>query len=175
MHREQGRDGSMPTQLTLASGIMDQLRNAPIHGALTELSQAARESKILATAEFKKLVAYLLEQADGRDRREPWTARPGVARPIPKLRVQIEKCFGVYADVHWYTLNKTTNSSGLPLTGLFPRMAASLWRIRNDDFGAMVKALLSSAPDAALLRLLHERGGKIKGMGVEVFSRLAFA
>jgi hypothetical protein len=165
----------MPTHLIPASSITDQLRKAPVHAVLVEFSQAAKEGKILATGEFKKLVAYLLEQADGRDRREPWTSRPGVARPVPKLRVAVEKCFGGYADLHWFRLNKTVNASGQPLTGLFPRMAASLWRMTDREFAALVTALLSSAPDAMLLRYLNERGGKVRGIGAEAFSRLAFA
>jgi hypothetical protein len=165
----------MPTHLIPSSSITDQLRKNPVHAVLVEFSQAAREGKILATGEFKKLVAYLLEQADGRDRREPWTSRPGVARPVPKLRVAVEKCFGAYADLHWFRLNKTVNASGQPLVGLFPRMAASLWRMADRDFAALVTSLLSSAPDAMLLRYLNERGGKVRGIGAEAFSRLAFA
>jgi hypothetical protein len=165
----------MPAPLIPASAVIEQLRKTPVHAVLVELSRAAREGKILATAEFKKLAAYLLEQADGRDRREPWTSRPGVARPVPKLRVAVEKCFGGYADLHWFRLNKTVNASGQPLTGLFPRMAASLWRMTNQEFAALVTALLSSAPDAMLLRYLNERGGKVRGIGAEAFSRLAHA
>lgn len=168
-------DSSMPTHLIPASAITEQVRQAPVHAVLIEFSRAAREGKILATDEFKKLAAYLLEQADGRDRREPWTSRPGVARPVPKLRVSVEKCFGAYADLHWFRLNKAVNASGQSLTGLFPRMAASLWRVANQDFAALVTALLSSAPDAMLLRYLNERGGKVRGIGAEAFSRLAFA
>jgi len=42
-------------------------------------------------------------------------------------------------------------------------------------FGSMIEALIAPSPDAALLRLLHEHGGRIKGMGLELFSRLTFA
>ena len=68
----------MPT-IHLPPAQIEQMRRAPIHGVLLELCKAARESKLLLLPEFKKLVAYLLEQADGRDRREPWTQRPGAA------------------------------------------------------------------------------------------------
>lgn len=164
----------MPT-LHLPPAQIEQLRRAPIHGVLLELCKAARESKLLLLPEFKKLVAYLLELADGRDRREPWTQRPGVARPVPKLRVSLEKCFGMYADLQWFTINKITNGSGQPLVGLFPRMAASLSRVKEPDFASVVDALLAPSPDAALLRLLQDNRGKVKGFGVELFSRLAFA
>jgi hypothetical protein len=169
---------SSPKQAAATSvppGLADQLRQRPIHAVLVELCASAREARVLRTAEFRKLVAYLLEYADGRDRREPWTNRPGVARPIAKVRIAIEKCFGMYADLHWFKLNKTANASSKPLIGLFPRMAATLWRVKPDDFGAIIDALLSKAPDTALLKLLSERGGKIHGLGVEGFSRLAFA
>ena len=159
----------------LPTGLVDQLRQAPIHAVLIDLTQAAKDSKMIATPEFKKLVAYLLELADGRDRREPWTTRAGSALPVPKLRIAIEKCFGVYADLHWFRLNKTTNHSGQPLHGLFERMAASLWRVKEEDFAALLTALIGPSPDTAVLRLLHARGGRIKGMGVEVFSRLVYA
>jgi hypothetical protein len=159
----------------LPTGLLDQLRQAPIHSILVDLTTAAKDSKMIATPEFKKLVAYLLELADGRDRREPWTTRAGSALPVPKLRITLEKCFGVYADLHWFRLNKTTNHSGQPLHGLFERMAASLWRVKEADFAALLTALLGSSPDTAVLRLLHARGGRIKGMGLEVFSRLAYA
>lgn len=162
----------MPDALhTLAT----RLAAIPTHDVLRELSIAARDGKVLKKKEFKKLVSYLLELADGRDRREPWVTRSGEARPTPRLRVAIEECFGVYGDLHWYRLNKTANASGRPLSGLFPRVGATLWRVSPEDFARVVVALLSDAPDPALLRLLQAREGKIKGMGVEVFSRLAYA
>jgi hypothetical protein len=165
----------MSTLEHLPSGLIENIRQTPIHPVLIELSEAAREARLHVTPEFRKLVAYLLELADGRDRREPWVNKPGVARPVPKLRIAIENAFGVYADLNWFKLNRTTNGSGQPLTGLFPRMAASLWRIEPQDFGALIAALLTSTPDASILRYLQDRGGKVKGLGVEVFSRLAFA
>jgi hypothetical protein len=165
----------MVDTLELPAGLADQLRMQPIHTVLIELAKAAKENKVLATAEYRKLVAYLMETADGRDRREPWVNQPNAVRPTPKLRVAIEKCFGRYADLHWYRVNKTTNASGKPLAGLFPRMAAALSRVDAADFAEFQTALMTQAPDAALLRLLQQRGGKIKGVGVELFSRVAFA
>ena len=164
----------MPT-IHLSSAQVEQIRQAPIFPVLGELTKAAREAKILALPEYKKLIAYLLEQADSRDRREPWTQRSGVARPVPKLRISLEKTFGVYADLHWFTLNKITNNSGQPLVGLFQRMAASLSRVKEEDFAQVMAALSSTNPDAALLRLLQHQQGRVKGFGVELFSRLAFA
>ena len=169
----------MPDSHTVAdipTSLVEQLRAIPTHDALVELCEAARDAKLLAHADFKKLVAYMLEIADGRDRREPWTTRPGdAARPVAKLRVQMESCFGVYADLHWFKLNKTANRAGRPLRGLFPRMAASLSRATPEDFADLVRALISPTPDASLVKFLQERGGKAPGIGVEIFSRLAYA
>jgi hypothetical protein len=165
----------MATAPALPPNLVDNLRHAPVHAVLLDLMTAARDARVLATPEFRKLVAYLMEFADGRDRREPWTARPGVLRPVPKLRVAIDASFGEYGDLHWFRLNKTTNRSGQPLLGLFPRMAASVARVELDDFAGLMTALLAPTPDAALLRLLQDRGGRMRGMGVELFSRLAFA
>lgn len=161
---------------TISRTLADQLRAVPTHTALTELCEAARDARLLAHPDFKKLVAYILEYADGRDRREPWTTRPtDAARPVPRLRLQMEACFGVYADLHWFKLNKTANRSGQPLRGLFPRMAASLARISPEDFAELIRALISPTPDAALIKFLQQHDNKVPGMGVEVFSRLAFA
>lgn len=155
--------------------VIEGLRRHPTPTVITELAEAAREHGVLHTNEFRKLLAYLLESADGRDRREPWTTRAGEARPVPRLRVLIEACFGVYADLHWFNLNKTANAAGQPLLGLYPRMAASLSRAQPEDLGELVLAFLSRSPDAAVLRWVQERGGKVAGIGVEVFSRLAMA
>jgi hypothetical protein len=165
----------MATAPDLPPNLVDNLRAAPIHAVLKNLAQVALDGRVLGTAEFRKLVAYLMELADGRDRREPWTARPGVLRPVPKLRIALEACFGEYADLHWFHLNRTTNRSGQPLIGLFPRMAASVARVDLADFTALMTALLAPTPDAHLLRLLQEGGGRVRGMGVDLFSRLAFA
>ncbi|MHC4947445.1 MAG: HNH endonuclease signature motif containing protein [Planctomycetota bacterium] len=154
---------------------LDEWRREPIHAVLVQLGQAALEQDRLRTPEFKKLIASLLELADGRDRREPWVMRTGAARPVPKLRIAIERCFDRYADLVWFRLNKTSNASRRPLLGLFPRMAASLARVKPDDFGDAVEALIAPSPDAALMRLLHPRKGKIRGLGPELFSRLAYA
>ncbi|MFK7960379.1 MAG: HNH endonuclease signature motif containing protein [Phycisphaerales bacterium] len=161
---------------TISRSLTEQMRAVPTHAALVELCEAARDARLLAHPEFKKLVAYLLEVADNRDRREPWTTRPtDAAKPVPKLRLQMEACFGVYADLHWFKLNKTSNRSGQPLRGLFPRMAASLARVECEHFADFVRAMISPTPDAALAKLLQESGGKMSGLGVEVFSRLAYA
>ena len=161
---------------TISRTLAEQLRAIPTHQVLLELCEAARDARLLAHPEFKKLVASILEVADGRDRREPWTTRPtDAARPVPRLRLQMEACFGVYADLHWFKLNKVCNRAGQPLRGLFPRMAASLARIQPEDFAELVRALISPTPDAALAKFLQSHGGKVPGLGVEVFSRLAFA
>lgn len=159
----------------LPSGVIDQIRRNPAHEILLELGQSARDMNLHTSIEFRKLIAYLLELADGRDRREPWTTRPGIARPVPKLRVALDKCFGQYADLQWFRLNKTTNTSGMPLVGLYPRTAAGLARVEPESFGSIVEALVEDNPDPALMRLLHRCGGKIKGVGVELLSRIAHA
>lgn len=161
---------------TISRTLAEQLRAVPTHTCLQELCESARDARLLAHPEFKKLIAYILEVADGRDRREPWTTRPtDAAKPVPRLRLQMEACFGVYADLHWFKLNKNCNRAGQPLRGLFPRMAASLARVKPEDFAELVRALISPTPDAALAKFLQAGGGKIPGLGVEVFSRLAFA
>ncbi|MCH7603470.1 MAG: phage major capsid protein, partial [Planctomycetes bacterium] len=153
---------------------IDHMSRAPIHNVLRELGEAAVEYNVHRTENFQKLIAFLLEIADGRDRREDWTQQSGIARPIPKLRVAVEQAFGQYGDLQWFKLNKTANSSGLPLYGLYPRCAASVASVTPSDFGTVIAAFVSPTPDATLLRFLHKRGGKIKGMGMELFSRLAY-
>ncbi len=59
------------------------------------MQMAAKETKALNSPDFKKLAAYLLEQADGRDRREPWVNKPGTIRPVPKLRIALEMALRV--------------------------------------------------------------------------------
>ncbi len=165
----------MTTNCELPGDVVQFIRKNPIHTVLFDFGHAAVQYNMHCTNEFKKLVAYVMELADGRDRREPWVNRANVARPVPKLRVAIDDCFAQYGDLQWFKLNKTTNQSGLPLTGLFPRMAASLARVDAGDFGRIVQALVSSNPDTALLRLFQENSGTVKAVGVELFSRLAFA
>ena len=165
----------MGANCNLSQDIVDRTRRSPTHAVLLELGRAARDEHALKTKEFKKLIAYLLDYADGRDRREPLTVCPGHARPIPKLRVAVESCFSTYADLHWFKINKTVNSTDLPLRGLYPHVAASLGRVRPEDFGYVVGALVHRDPDAALLRLLNRRSGRVRGLGLQLFSRLAFA
>lgn len=155
--------------------LAEKLAPLPTHEVLRDLGRAALAGRVIGTGPYKKVVAFLLDSANGRDRREPWSSREGDVRPVPDLRIALEECFGVYADVHWFNLNKTANASGHPLLGLFPRMGATLAKVNVDDLAALVAALLTETPDAALLRLLQERGGRVPGVGVEVFSRLAFA
>jgi len=174
-----GSPGSAPAtrlaDLALTTTALETLVRCPTHQVLRDLSIAARDKKLLASKEFKRLTAYLLELADGRDRREPWTTRPGDTRPIPKLRIAIDECFGMYGDVFWFRLNQASNKSGRPLVGLFARMAASMGRVRAEDFAAVVSALIAPSPEAAVLKLLQTQDGKVKGMGLEMFSRLAYA
>ncbi len=165
----------MPSDCQFSYDVIDAMRRHPIHTVLQDLGTAAVELNVHRTDEFKKLVAYILELADGRDRREPWTQKPGVARPIPKLRITVDAAFRDFAELQWFKLNRTANHAGAPLYGLFPRMSAAVARVDPKDFGAIITALVSASPDAALLRLLHTHGGKIKGMGLELFSSLAFA
>jgi len=165
----------MGANCDLSHDIVDRTRRNPTNGVLFDLGRAARDAHVLKTTQFKKLIAYLLEYADGRDRREPLTVVPGQARPVPRLRVAVDRCFGTYADLHWFKINKAVNASSLPLTGLFPHVAASLGRVRPEDFGYVVGALVHRDPDAALLRLLNRRGGRVKGLGLQLFSRLAVA
>ncbi|MCZ6835453.1 MAG: HNH endonuclease signature motif containing protein [Planctomycetota bacterium] len=165
----------MPNDCNLPFEKIDAMRRTPIHSVLTELGTVGVEFNNHKTIEFQKLIAYVLEWADGRDRRDPWTQKPGIARPIPKLRVVVDEAFKEYGELLWFKLNRTANQSGKPLYGLFPRMAAAVARVDLDEFGEIIEALVSDSPDAALLRRLHSHGGRIKGMGLELFSRLAFA
>jgi hypothetical protein len=163
----------MADKLQLPAPLIKQLGDAPTPNVVIELTAAGRKAKILHLKEFKRLIAYLLEKADGRDRREPFADRRQVERPTPKLRAMIDTCFGIYGNLQWFNINKITNRSGQPLVGMFPRMAASMGRVQGEDFAACVTAIQSPSPDGAVLRLLNEHGGKIKGMGVELFARLA--
>lgn len=165
----------MPTDCNLSFETLDKIRRAPLHAVLRELGEQAVKFHVHKTDDFKKLIAFILELADGRDRRESWTQRPGNVRPFPRLRLAVEAAFGTYAELQWFNLNRTANNSGLPLTGMFNRMSAVMARIAPEDFGHIVSALISDSPDAALLKVLHESGGKIKGLGLEIFSRLAYA
>lgn len=166
---------ALATNGGLSNPAINAMRLAPVHEVLRELGAAAVQHTVQHTDAFQKLIAYILEEADGRDRREPWMNRPGVARPVPKLRVALEDAFGKYGDLQWFKLNKTTNRAGQPLLGLFPRMAASVSRINAHEFGLIVKALIADDCDAALLKLLHRTEGKIGAAGVQLFSRLAYA
>ena len=172
--RESYGYGSAGNSGKVSIALIEQLRAQPVFDVINELCIAGRESRQLHTPEFKKLVAYLMEIADGRDRREPWTTRAGEARPVPRLRLTIEKVFGTYADLHWFKVNKVTNGSGQLLKGLFPRMAAGLSRLGCDEFAQLIDALLAPTPDAAVLNFLQDHGGKVQGLGLEVFSRMAF-
>jgi hypothetical protein len=161
--------------LQLSPRVELELESTPTFEAVEMLGLAALESSKLATAGYKKMLGFLLELGDGRDRREPWATRDRDTRPVPRLRLAMEGCFGVYADVHWFNVNKLVNASRMPLLGLFPRFAFGLGRVRVDDLASVVEALLSEAPDGALLRLLQARSGRVPGLGVESFSRLAYA
>ncbi len=165
--------GSSPLQLSPARVVA--LEQEPVHAVIVEVSEAARDLKCLTTGGFKKVLTFLLEEGNGRDRREPWTTKPGDAQPVPTLRVLIDECFGKYADYRWFRINKIANMSGQPLLGLFPRMGMMAGRAAVPEWAAVVNALLSPDPDAALRRLLQKRGGRLPGFGVDLFSRLAFA
>jgi len=163
------------SKVELSAEAIQQLRQNPVHTVLFDLGQAARQFNVHQTDEFKKLVAYVMETADGRDRREPWVQRPGVVRPVPKLRLAIDACFDMYGDLQWFKLNKTTNKSGQPLLGLFPRMAATIARVDPTDFGMIVEALVASDPDRSIAKFLEDRGGRIPNVGIGIFSQLAVA
>ena len=165
----------MSSSPQLSADVVEQIRNNPLPTVLFDLGHAAIQFNVHRNPEFKKLISYLMELADGRDRREPWVHKPGVARPVPKLRVAVDSCFEMYGDLQWFKLNKTTNQSGQPLLGMFPRMAASIARVDNEDFGLIVEALTAPNPDAALLKMLQERKGRVAGVGVGLFSQLASA
>lgn len=159
----------------VAITVIERQRQHPTYEVLRELCDAAVEARVHGTAAFKKLVAYVLEKADGRDRREPWTTRQNDARPVPKLRLLVEDVFGIYGDLHWFKINKIANTSKHTLKGLYPRMAAGMWRLPPEHFGELIEALIAEKPDAALLAFLNERGPRLPGLGVEVFSRFACA
>ncbi|MCH8822494.1 MAG: HNH endonuclease [Planctomycetes bacterium] len=165
----------MGVNCDLSPEQIDKMRRVPTYVVLQEMGVAAREAHTLRTPEFKKFISYLIENPDGRDRREPLTTIPDQARPVPRLRVALDACFGAYADLHWFKINKTVNSMGLPLTGLFPRVSASLGRVKPEVFGHIVGSLVHRNPDAALMRLLNKRKGKIPGIGLQLFSRMAYA
>jgi hypothetical protein len=154
--------------------LIDQLRREPMHEALRDLGKAGRDAHVLATPEFRKLLGYLTEVADGRDRREPQTAVAGTHRPQPRLRTLINEAFGQYGDLTWFRLNKIAASGRPPLKGVFPRMAAGVGRVDGADLEAIVTALVDEQPDKRLLTLLNERGGRIANCGLELFTRLAF-
>ncbi|MGI9013427.1 MAG: HNH endonuclease [Phycisphaerales bacterium] len=154
--------------------LVDQLRRNAIHEVLRDLGVAGRDANLLNTPEFRKLLGYLTEVADGRDRREPMTAVPGTHRPQPRLRTLVNDAFGEYGDLTWFRLNKIANASRMQLTGQFPRMAASVGRLDGDNLADLVAALVSDAPDKRLLRMLNQRGGKVRNAGLELFTRLAY-
>lgn len=159
----------------ISDRLLDEWRRRPIHPVLRELGLAAQQGECLDTRPFRRLVAYLLEIADGRDRRESWVVRTNVVRPVPKLRVLVDDCYARYGELQWFRLNKSANATRLPLLGLFPRIAASFSRVATSDVATVVEALISDDPDAGLMAMLHERGGKIRGMGLDLFSRIAYA
>jgi len=154
--------------------LIDQLRREPMHEVLRDLGKAGRDAHILATPEFRRLLGYLTEVADGRDRREPQVAVAGTHRPQPRLRVLIGEAFGQYGDLTWFRLNKIAASGRPPLKGVFPRMAAGVGRMEGEDLEAVVSALVDEQPDKRLLTMLNERGGRIANCGLELFTRLAF-
>ena len=159
----------------LPESVLDPLRTDPIHDVLRELSAAAVKLDVVGGAEFKKLLAYILDLADGRDRREPWVQRPGVVRPVPRLRVLIDECFGEFGDFQWFRLNRITNDSRRQLGGMFPRMAAAMGKASSEDIGRIVKALVAEDPIRHLQQLVHGAEGKLRGIGVELLSRIAYA
>jgi len=161
-----------PPPRTLNEVSVDQMRRLPLNSVVRDITVAARDAKLLTRPEFRRLVGYLAEQADGRDRREPLSTRTGDARQVPRLRLLMEQCFGVYADLHWFRINKAANQSGQPLRGVFSRAAAAFARVPADRFAALAEALISEQPDGALQRVLQETHGRVPGLGVEVFSWL---
>ncbi len=80
----------MGAEFDLPADELQRIRNNPLHPVLVDLGRAAIQYNIQCTVEFKKLIAYVMEQADGRDRRDPLMHRPGIARPVPRLRVAID-------------------------------------------------------------------------------------
>ena len=68
---------AMGANCYLSPDIVDQTRRNPTNGVMLDLGRAARDAHVLKTMEFKKLIAYLLEYADGRDRRRAVARVPG--------------------------------------------------------------------------------------------------
>ena len=58
---------------------------------------------------------------------------------------------------------------------MFPRMAPAMGRASDEDLGKIVTALVSDDPDRQLQQLINECEGKLRGVGVELLSRLAYA
>lgn len=160
-------------QYIFSAETVDQVRRNPLHEALRDLGRTARDGHRLDTPEFKKLLGYITEVADGRDRREPMTDVPGTHRPQPRLRVLIDAAFGELGDLTWFRLNKIVNQSRLPLIGEFTRMAASVGRLNEEHLCELVSALVSDAPDKKLLKLLNHLGGRIPHCGLDLFSKMA--
>ncbi|MCL4210129.1 MAG: hypothetical protein KJZ68_05660 [Phycisphaerales bacterium] len=154
--------------------LVEQFRRNPLHETLRDLGKAARDANVLASADFRKLLGYLTELADGRDRREPMTPVAGTHRPQPRLRVLIDAAFTNLGDLTWFRLNKIVNQSKQPLKGMFQRMAASVGRLSDEDLESVVTALVSDSPDRKLLKLLNEKGGRVPNCGLELFARLAY-
>jgi hypothetical protein len=154
--------------------LVDQLKRNPIHEVLRDLGRAARDANLLNSPEFKKLFGYLTDVADGRDRREPQVAVAGTHRPQPRLRVLINAAFREFGDLTWFRINKIASAARLPLKGQFTRMAASVGRLSEDDLESLICALVDDSADKRLLRLLNERGGRIRNCGLELFSRLSY-
>lgn len=158
------------TQLTLR-----QLRANPMHKVLRQLGRAASERGVIERTEFRRIVAYLLEVADGRDRREPTTQVQGIARPVPRLKILLQECFGEYAELEWFNLTKVTNGSGSELRGMFRCVAANISRVEPATLAQLVRALTADDCTRAVSALVHGAGGRIKGMGLDLFARLAIA
>ena len=160
-------------QYIFSAETVDQIRRNPIHEVIADLGKTARDGHRLATPEFKKLLGYVTEVADGRDRREPMTEVAGSHRPQPRLRVLIDAAFGELGDLTWFRLNKIANQTRLPLAGEYTRMAASVGRLDEGHLSEIILGLVSDAPDKKLLKLLNHLGGKIPHCGLDLFSKLA--
>jgi len=171
---EAGKGTQLMAGYIFSAELVDQLKRNPAHEVLRDLGRAARDANLLGTPSFKKLIGYLTDVADGRDRREPQAAVSGTHRPQPRLRVLISEAFKEFGDLTWFRINKIANNARLPLKGQFTRMAASVGRLAESDLDAIICALVNDAADKKMLRLLNERGGRIRNCGLELFSRLAY-
>ena len=173
-HCQDDTKGRAMADYIFSKDTVDQMRRHPMHEVLRDLGKAGHDGHRLGTHEFKKLLGYLTEIADGRDRREPLTDVPGTHRPQPKLRVLLDAAFGELGDLTWFRMNKVANQSRLPLKGMFTRMAASIGRLKEEHLEEVLEAIVSESPDRKLLKLLNQTGGKIPHCGLDLFSKLAY-